>query len=163
MADIGKTDPDVVAYVDDLIVRTLDEMRQNPLRIRRRIKRLEGRKALADALSVAPFRFKLLYMGRIEQHDSAEITGRLGGKNLSVESLGPENGEKTGVVNMCVCDEDIVDVACLDRKRDVLKSVFSLFHAVVDKYVFPCRTEVVAAAGHFVIGPYEHQLHGFLR
>ena len=90
-------------------------------------------------------------MGGIEKHDIAQIHRRIRREDRSAEPLRVKKRQKTGMIDMRMCQEHIIDLAGGHRDRDIFKGTGSLAHAVVDQDIFARRLQQMAASGHFVV------------
>ena len=69
--------------------------------------------ALADtlALAVLPLRLKLLDVGRVPQHDAAQLHGWVGGIDPAPEPVAGQQRQKAGVVDVVMGRQHTVDLA----------------------------------------------------
>ena len=78
-------------------------------------------------------------MGRVQEHDAAELGGGLGGVDGAVEALLHQGRYHAGVVDMSVGQQHAVDFPGGQRQRWVLIEINALLHAVVDENLAPRR------------------------
>ena len=113
----------------------------------------------ALALAVFPLRFKFLNMGRVPQHDAAQLHRGVRGIDLAAEAVAHQQRQHTGMVDVCMGGQHPVDLAGCHRDGLVLVYVLPLLHAAVDQKALPSRFDQSAAAGDLMVRAQKCDLH----
>ena len=113
----------------------------------------------ALALAVFPLRFKFLNMGRVPQHDAAQLHRGVRGIDLAAEAVAHQQRQHTGMVDVCMGGQHPVDLAGCHRDGLVLVYVLALLHAAVDQKALPSRFDQSAAAGDLMVRAQKCDLH----
>ena len=92
--------------------------------------------ACTFVFAVAPFSFKFLNMCRVAQHNVAQIHCGVGGVDFTFKTTLYKQRNMTRMVDMRVGEKDIVNFARCNRKFNVFKYIFALFHTAVNYYFF---------------------------
>ena len=66
------------------------------------------------------------------------------------------------MVNMCMCQQNVVNLIGWNRDLLVLIQIRSLLHTTVYQNVLSARIQVVAAACYLVSRPYKTKFHAFI-
>ena len=111
------------------------------------VHRLHCRVARPLGLSGLPLGFRFLNVGRIHQHDAAQVTGGFRGVDGPGEAVLAQLGQHTGVVNVGMGQEHRLDGGGIHRHRHILKNVRPLLHAAVHQIVSLSNFQQRAAAG----------------
>ena len=113
----------------------------------------------ALALAVLPLGLKLLNVGRIPQHDAAQLGRGLCGIDPAPESVAYQQGQQTGVVDVCVGDQHTVDLPRCHRDGLVLVDVLALLHPAVDQVALSGRFQQRTAAGDLMVRAQKCDFH----
>ena len=105
----------------------------------------------------------LLYAASIGQHDGAEIAGGGGAEDGAAESQLVDVGDETGVVDMGVGEDEVIDFGGVETKvavHGVGFETFALIHSTVEQdfQALLCGDEVFAAS-HFASSTHKLQFH----
>ena len=163
MAHVGKEDLDLAAHVVEQrlpgVVGAGHELLHDLFGIFHRIIRLHRGRAAALGLAVFPLGFLLLNMGRVPQHDAAEIHGGVGGIDGAAVPVLVQVGDLARMVDMGMGQQQrLVDARGAGQVR-VFIHVASLLHAAVDQQPVPRRFQLGAAAGHFARSAQKGKFH----
>ena len=98
----------------------------------------------------APLGFRLLDVGRVPQHNVAQVAGGLGGINRTGKSVLAQLGQHTGVVNVGVGQKHRFNGVRRHRQGHVLEHIHALLHTAVHQVVPPAHFQQGTAACYFV-------------
>ena len=150
VAGVDETDADPVADLDHLVVTAWGKVLQDTDGIFRGIDGHEWLCAGTFALSVAPLRLKFLDMGTVTEHDIAKVLRRLRRKDRPLKALLIKERKHTGMVDVGMGQEDIVDIGGRHRDRYIFKEVSALLHTTINKYMFTCDFQIMLTACYLV-------------
>ncbi len=115
----------------------------------------------AAPLTVLLLRLALLNVRAVTQHDIRQILRRVRADDLPVEAEFVRVRDHSCVVNVCVCQQDVVDVRIFHRKRCVLVDVLTLLHTAVHQDRLSASFQKMLGAGDLVIRSYKCKFHNF--
>ena len=98
-------------------------------------------------------------MGRVPQHDAAQLHRGVRGIDLAAEAVAHQQRQHTGMVDVCMGGQHPVDLAGCHRDGLVLVYVLALLHAAVDQKALPSRFDQSAAAGDLMVRAQKCDLH----
>ena len=159
MAHIHKADDEAGGKLDLFVVVEPPEQRDGRLGVLNGVHRLHRLRAGALALAVLPLGLELLNVGRVPQHDAAQLCRGLGGINSAPEAVAHQQGQQARVVDMGMGGQHAVDLARCNRDGLVLVDILALLHPAVDEVALTRRFQKGTAAGHFVVGTQKRQFH----
>ena len=159
MAHIHKADDEAGGKLDLFVVVEPPEQRDGRLGVLNGVHRLHRLRAGALALAVLPLGLELLNVGRVPQHDAAQLCRGLGGINSAPEAVAHQQGQQARVVDMGMGGQHAVDLARCNRDGLVLVDILALLHPTVDEVALSRRFQKGTAAGHFVVGTQKRQFH----
>ena len=159
MAHIHKADDEAGGKLDLFVVVEPPEQRDGRLGVLNGVHRLHRLRAGALALAVLPLGLELLNVGRVPQHDAAQLCRGLGGINSAPEAVAHQQGQQARVVDMGMGGQHAVDLARRNGDGLVLIDILALFHTTVDEVALSRRFQEGTAAGHFVVGTQKRQFH----
>ena len=148
-----------IAYVYLLIVFVRHKAGYRSLCVSHCIKRLNVLAALAPALSGAPLGFKLLDMRRIAQHYRAQVAGRFCSVYLSREAACIQQRQQSRVVDVSVGEQHKVNAGGWAGDFLVLKVVYALLHAEIDKEFLSAGFDIGTASCDLVGSAEEYKFH----
>ena len=82
--------------------------------------------------SIPPFGFKLLNMGTVSQHNAAKGGGRIGCMDASCKSTGKKQRQQTGMVNVCMRQQNVVNFSGGARNSNVFIGISPLLHSKIN-------------------------------
>ena len=160
MADVGKAELHTFCHTDPLCIAAGTHQMQHAGSVLGRIDRFNGRATGTRRFSVDPFRIGHLDVGRIHQHDPAEVFRCLRRIDLAPEAVLIQFGQHTGVIDMRVCQKNCVDLSGQNRERRIFKNIDTLLHAAVDQIVPSTALQKRTASRHFMCRTNECKFHG---
>ena len=131
MAHIRHADADRFVDLDPFAVGTGAKLLQDSLGVFHGIDRLGSRGAAALGLSVFPFRFRLLDVCAVTQHDLTQGAGGCAGIDRSAVSFFIQQRQHPGMVDMCMGKQHEIQFRIRNRQRLVLKQILPLLHAEI--------------------------------
>jgi len=117
----------------DLVVFTSHKILQDPQSIFHGIGRNEFLFPRPFSFPVPPFCLEHLNMGAVAEHNVAQVTGGFRGIDISVEAFGIEGRQVTRMVNVCVGEENKVNVTGIYRYFNIFIVTGALFHPAVNQ------------------------------
>ena len=126
------------------------------------VERLHGRLALALGLAGFPLGVAFLNVGRIQQHDAAQVGGGVGGEDGAPEAVFVKQRQVAAVVDVRVRQKHIVDPAFGHGQRRVFVQVRALLHAVVHHDVPARGFKQKPAARHLAGRAQKGELHALI-
>ena len=119
--------------------------------------------ALAQRLAGAPLCFKFLDVRTVTQHDAAQRSSSLGGVDLAGKTARAQQRQQTGMVDMGMCQQNVIHGARRTGDLFIDVDIASLFHAEIHKDLFGTDFQIGAASGDFVRCADKFNFHtGFL-
>ena len=113
----------------------------------------------ALALAVLPLRLKLLDVGRVPQHDTAQLHGGVGGIDPAPEPVAGQQRQQAGVVDVGMGRQHTVDLAGGHGDGLILIGIPALLHAAVDEIALPGGFQQSTAARHLMVRAQKRQFH----
>ena len=113
----------------------------------------------ALALAVLPLRLKLLDVGRVSQHDAAQLHGGVGGIDPAPEPVAGQQRQQAGVVDVSMGRQHTVDLAGGHGDGLVFIGILALLHAAVDEIALPGGFQQGTAARHLMVRAQKCQFH----
>ena len=159
VAHIHEPDLDARGKLHPSLIRNAREQLHGRFGVLHSIHRFHRFCAGALALAVFPLRFKFLNMGRVPQHDAAQLHRRVRGIDVAPEAVAHQQRQHAGMVDVCMGGQHPVDLAGCHRDGLVLVYVLALFHAAVDQKALPSRFDQSAAAGDLMVRAQKCDLH----
>ena len=91
-------------------------------------------------------------MGGVHQHDIQQVRRQAGGDDTPAETLLDKHGDPSGMVDMGVGDEHIVDGVGRKGKFSVGNLIPSLLQTAIHQNPLAIHFQTMAAASHALIG-----------
>ena len=159
VSGIDKAYTDALCRCDCLFIWARDKILQNAQRILHCICRYKFRLALTTSLTISPFCLEHLNMGAVSKHNVTEMAGRLCRINRSLKTFCIDCRQISGMVHMCVGQENKIKVTSLNRYFLIFIIIGSLFHTTVYKKLLTGSFQIITASGHFMCRPNKGYLH----
>ena len=159
VANVGKPDHDPFLRLDQLTVVAGTESGDGSHCICGGIDRGDQLFTCPLGFAVLPLGFGFLDVGRIPEHDIAQVAGAGGGIDMPPEAVLIELGQHSRVVNMCMGQKDRLNTVGRDGDGHILEYIDTLFHAAVHQILLAADLQKCAAAGDLVGRSDELDLH----
>ena len=98
-------------------------------------------------------------MGRVPQHDAAQLHRGVRGIDLAAEAVAHQQRQHTGMVDVCMGGQHPVDLAGCHRDGLVLVDILALLHAAVDQEPTARGFQQRTAAGDLMVRAQKCDLH----
>ena len=113
----------------------------------------------ALALAVFPLGLELLNVGRVPQHDAAQLHRGVGGIDPAPEPVADQQRQKARMVDVGMGDQHAIDLSGGHRDGLVFVHILALLHAAVDEVALPGRFQQRTAARYLVVRAQKRQFH----
>ena len=156
MTGVGEGEEDIVEDAETAVVVHRDEQFHRVLHMVGVVERRDLRLMEAVHLLVVPLDILRLDKGRILQHECTEVARGRRAVDIAAESLSPEIGNQTAVVNVRVGEDDTIDLLRIETQVAVVALRFltlTLIQTAVQQDAF-ARTgrDKMLATGYFAGG-----------
>ena len=106
--------------------------------------------AASLCLPVSPLCLKFLDMCTVPEHDLTKRNCSSSCMDLAGKSSSIKQRQKTGMVNMCMGQQDIVNISRRTGNLDIFISISPLFHTKVHQNTSAADFQIGAAASDFM-------------
>ena len=161
MAHIDEADHKARGQLDLSVILHAPEQLHGRLGILHGVHRLHRLGTGTLRLAVLPLSFKLLNVGRVPQHDAAQLGRGLGGIDPAPEAVAHQQRQLACVVDMRMGHQHAVNFTRCHRKGLVLVNILPLLHTAVDEVALPSCFQQGAAARDLVVGSQKCELHRY--
>ena len=161
MAHIDEADHKARGQLDLSVILHAPEQLHGRLGILHGVHRLHRLGTGTLRLAVLPLSFKLLNVGRVPQHDAAQLSRGLGGIDPAPEAVAHQQRQLACVVDMRMGHQHAVNFTRCHREGLVLVDILALLHAAVDEVALPSCFQQSAAARDLVVGSQKCELHRY--
>ena len=152
MAHVHHADGDAVEDVHAVVIAAGHELAVNAKGVLLGVEGLHQGLAAALVLAVLVLRVAFLNVGRVQQHDLAQVGGGLGGVHMAPEAVLVQQRQIAAVVDVGVGEQHRVQTSFGDGQGRIFVQVCALFHAVVDHDVLAAGLQQKTAAGDLMGG-----------
>ena len=98
-------------------------------------------------------------MGRVPQHDAAQLHRRVRGIDVAPEAVAHQQRQHAGMVDMGMGSQHPVDFPGSNRDGLIFVDILALLHAAVDQKAPSGRFDQRAAAGDLMVRAQKRDLH----
>ena len=159
MAHIHEPHLDARSQLNALVVVHTHEQLHGRLGVLHGIHGLHQLGTGALGLAVLPLGLELLDVGRVPQHDTAQLHRGVGGVDFAPEAVAHQQRQHTGVVDVRMGSQHPVDLAGCHRDGLVLVDIPALLHAAVDQEPTTRGFQQRTAAGDLMVRAQKRDLH----
>ena len=159
MARVSKGGGDALADANLLVVLAGMDVGHGAHGVLHGVDGLHEGAACALVAPVVILRIGHLDVGAVHQHNIQEPGGEAGGPDPAVKALLNQHGNATGVVDMGVGNQDVVDGIGGEGQLMVVDFVPPLLQAAIDQDSLPVDLEAVTAASNALVRTIKVQFH----
>ena len=159
MTDVGHADINSLRHPEHLPILAGPQQLNGRHGIDHGVSRFHQRLTGPFRFPAAPLSFRLLDVGRVPQHNVAQIACRFRSVNRAGKSVLAQLGQHTGVVNVGVGQKHRFNSVRRHRQGHVLEHIHPLLHTAVHQVVPPTHFQQGTAACYFVVRTDELDLH----
>ena len=159
VAHVGQADGDAVVDLGDLVVGAGDHVGHDAVHVVQIVQGLHCRLAGALGLAALPLGLLHLDVGRVAQHDVAQLHRGGAGIDRAAEALLPQQRQQARVVDVGVGQQHEVQLRRGDGDGLVFKEVAALLHAVVHQALLVAHLQIGTAPRDLMGGAEKRDLH----
>ena len=98
-------------------------------------------------------------MGAVKQHNLHQLRRQPSGQNPAAETLTDQQRKASGMIDMRVSHQHIINHPGLKRQRPVVDLITALLQPAVNQDLFSGDLQAVAASGNTAVGAIKAQFH----
>ena len=123
------------------------------------VQRHIGIAAVSHGFPVSPFCFKFLNVRAVAQHDFTERGCRFCCVNFSGKSAGKQQRKQPGVVNVGMCEKNVVNLTGGAWDFYIFIGVSPLLHPEIHQNAFSADFQISTASGYFMCSTNKYHFH----